>query len=134
MGTWGAGPFDSDGAGDLVASIRHGDFTFAGVEPYFEDDEYVEADGGQAALALVELTLAVHGAPHAPVLDEETAVPAFAAHLTPERTTWLLEQSDRVLSDPETSELYELWAETGEDEWLATARASVERLRALTAG
>lgn len=134
MGTWGVGPFDSDGAGDLLAMIRHGDFTFAEVDPYFEDDEYVEADGGQAALAMVELALAVHGAPHAAVPEEETLVPAFAAHLTPARTRWLLEQADRGLADPDTSELYELWTEPGADAWLTASRASVDRLRALAAG
>lgn len=134
MGTWGVGPFDSDGAGDLLAMIRHGDFTFAEVDEYVADDEYVEADGGQAVLALVELALAVHGQPHADLDDADAVVRAFADHLTPERTRWLLEQADRTLSDPETSELYELWAESGADEWLAASRASVERLRALTAG
>lgn len=134
MGAWGVGPFDSDGAGDLLAMIRHGEFTFAEVDPYFEDDEYVEADGGQAALALVELALAVHGAPHAAVPDEETLVPAFAPHLTPDRTRWLLEQAERVLADPDTSELYELWTEPGADAWLAGARSSVDRLRGVAAG
>lgn len=134
MGTWGAGPFDSDGAGDLLAMIRHGDFTFDDVDAYFEDDEYVEADGGQAALALVELVLALHGQPHAPLLEEEAVLAALAPHLTPERTRWLVEQADRVLADPDTSELYELWTEAGADEWREPALASVARLRAVVEG
>jgi hypothetical protein len=131
MGTWGAGPFDSDGVGDLLGTIRDGGFTFADLDPSVEDDEYVDAAGGQAVLALVELALAVHGRPHAPVPDEDLVLAAFAPHLTPERTRWLVEQSDRVLADPDTSELYELWTEPGADEWREPALASVARLRAV---
>lgn len=131
MGTWGAGPFDSDTVGDLLDAIRSGAFTFADVEASFEDDEYVDADGGQEALALVELVLALHGRPHVPAPDEDAVLAALAPHLTPERTRWLLEQADRVLADPDTSELYELWTEPGAEEWREPALASVARLRAV---
>jgi hypothetical protein len=131
MGTWGAGPFDSDAVGDLLASIRDGGFTFAEVDPSFEDDEYVDAVGGQAVLALVELALALHGEPHAPVPDQDAVLAGFAPHVTPERTRWLVEQADRVLADPDTSELYELWTEPGAEEWREPALASVARLRAV---
>lgn len=134
MGTWGAGPFDSDTVGDLLDQIRGGGFTFAELDEYFEDDEYVDAGGGQSALALVELALALHGRPHAEVQDQDVVLAALAPHLTPERTRWLVEQSDRVLADPDTSELYELWAEVGADAWREPALASVARLRAVVEG
>jgi predicted metal-dependent hydrolase len=131
MGTWGAGPFDSDAVGDLLDAIRDGAFTFADLDASFEDDEYVDADGGQAALALVELALALHGQPHAPVPEADAVLAAFAPHLTAERARWLVEQADRVLADPDTSELYELWTEPGAEEWREPALASVARLRAV---
>jgi hypothetical protein len=134
MGTWGAGPFDNDDAGDLVARIRRGEFSFAGEDPALGDDEYVEAGGGRVALALVELALAVHGQPHAPVPDEAEVVPAFAAHLTADRSAWIVEQADRVLADPDTSQLYEDWTEPGAGRWRAAAQESVDRLRAALAG
>ena len=58
MGAWGSGPFENDGAGDLIASIGHGDFTFESVAWAFEGD-YLEVDGGQIAIALLELVLIV---------------------------------------------------------------------------
>ncbi|MFF1528237.1 DUF4259 domain-containing protein [Cellulomonas sp. NPDC058312] len=134
MGTWGSGPFDSDSVGDLLDSIRKGTFTFADVEEYAEDDEYLDADGGQAVLALVEIALALRGLPHAEVPDEAEVLAAAAPHLTAERTAWLLVQADRALADADTSELYELWDEVGVDEWRVPALESVARLRAATAG
>ncbi|WP_282948815.1 DUF4259 domain-containing protein [Cellulomonas endometrii] len=136
MGTWGSAPFENDGAGDLLADIRHGEFTFEDVDAAFADDEYLEADGGQLALALVELALAVHGQPHSPLPDgdEDAVVAAFAPHLTPGRTVWLCEQAERALADPDTSELYELWTEPGADAWREAALASVARLRAVARG
>lgn len=134
MGTWGPGPFDSDSVGDLLSALRRGTFAFSDVEEYGEDDEYLDADGGQAVLALVELDLALRGLPHADVPDEEEVLAAVAPHLTPERTTWLLAQADRALADADTSELYELWDEVGVDEWRVPAAESVARLRAAVAG
>ena len=58
MGAWGSGPFENDGAGDLLASIRAGDFSFDALGWAFEDG-YLEVDGGQIALALVDLALDV---------------------------------------------------------------------------
>ncbi len=128
-GIWGTGPFDSDGAGDLLARVRSGAFTFAGLDPTFEDDEYVTTEAGRTALVLVELALAVHGLPHAEVPDEEATVAAFAEQLTPERTRWLVEQAERTLGHPDTSQLYEQWTEPGAEQWRRSAQDSVARLR-----
>ncbi|MCA0294861.1 MAG: DUF4259 domain-containing protein [Actinobacteria bacterium] len=53
----------------------------------------------------------------------------FAAELTLERIEWIREQVARTIADADTSELYELWAETEDlDAWLAEARALVAAL------
>lgn len=112
MGAWGHGPFENDGAGDLLAEIRHGDFTFEGVEWAFEDPEYLEVDGGQIAVALAALVRVTRGELATPEEVDTASVEAFAAQLNPERVEWITAQLERTLSNGEASELYELWEET----------------------
>ncbi|MDF9717477.1 DUF4259 domain-containing protein [Nocardioides sp. ChNu-153] len=134
MGTWGLGPFDNDGAADLLGEIEDGTFSFDAIEWAFDGD-YLDADGGEFAVALVELALVALEA-HDP--SEEVAdldLTAFAALLTPERLAWLVRQGERALAGTEASELHELWAEAGEDEleaWRAATRTSLSELRELT--
>ena len=51
MGTWGSGPFENDGAGDLLAALRAGNF---GIEDFsgYLDEDYLEVDDAQAATAI----------------------------------------------------------------------------------
>ena len=130
MGAWGSGPFENDGAGDLVASIRAGDFSFDELGWAFEDG-YLEVDGGQIALALVDLALVGLGihAPASGVADLDLT--DFVADLSRERLDWIVSVAERTLSGSEASELYELWEETDElDGWLRPAEVSVGELRA----
>lgn len=130
MGAWGSGPFENDGAGDLLASIRSGDFSFDELGWAFEDG-YLEVDGGQIALALVDLALVGLGVrPPSPVL-EDLDLTGFSAELSGERLSWIVGVADTALSGAEASELYELWEETEDlDGWLRPAAASVSELRA----
>lgn len=120
MGAWDVGPFDNDGALDLLAEIRMGDFSFESFTSAFEDEDYLEIDAGQMAVALaalVRITNQDPGAPDNPLGEADLA--AFAAQLTPERISWIRQQQERALSDGEHSELYELWAETDSlNSWL----------------
>lgn len=126
MGAWDTGPFDNDGALDVLAEIRHGDFTFAGIDELFDDPEYLEVDGGQIAVALAALVQASRGKMDAPAGLGGAELESFAAMLTPERLDWLQAQLDRALADGESSELYELWEETDElASWLAVSRVRV---------
>ena len=129
MGAWSNEPFGNDGAGDLVATMSTGEFTFDALGWAFEDD-YLEVDGGQYAIALVEIALVVQGArdPHPALADVDltTVAPLF----TEDRVRWIVEMADRALLDSESSELYELWDEAGElEEWRAPSVESLTRLR-----
>ena len=126
MGAWGAGPLENDGAGDLLASIRHGDFSFEEIAWAFEDSDYLEVDGGQIAITLAHLVVAGREGTAVPGLDD---VGPFLAQVTPERVAWIRAQVGLTLAGGETSELYELWEETDElDAWVAEARTLLARL------
>lgn len=121
MGAWGLEPFENDGAGDLLAEIRHGDFSFEETEEAFDDPSYLERDGGEIAIALgalVQVSRLERASP-----ETGLDLSAFAASLTDERIGWIRTQIERALSGPETSEVYELWADTPDfDAWLTAAR------------
>ncbi|WP_425956778.1 DUF4259 domain-containing protein [Xylanimonas sp. McL0601] len=123
MGAWGIGPFENDGAADLVANIRQGRFTFENIMWAFEDPAYVDVDGGQIAVALGALVQATRGLAANPVPDLD--LDAFSDQLTPARVEWVRTQIDRVTDGSLSSELYELWEEADElDQWLEIARAA----------
>lgn len=130
MGTWGYGPFENDGAGDLIAELRAGSFdidSYAGRA----DDEYLEADDAQAALALAEVLAADLGLVSAPELDG-VDVAGFVGSLTTSQRTWIVTTLERTIVDGESSELYELWAENGPEDletWRAPIRVRLDSLR-----
>ncbi|MFC9790133.1 DUF4259 domain-containing protein [Rhodococcus sp. NPDC127528] len=133
MGTWGSGPFENDGAGDLLAALRAGDFD---IDDYHRhvDEEYVEADDAQAAVALAEVVAVAHGLRPAPPQLDGIDAAAYAGSLTPEQRGWILATLERAIADSDTSELHELWAENGPEDleaWRAPILARLEGLRAL---
>ncbi|MGC0366999.1 hypothetical protein ABH922_004983 [Rhodococcus sp. 27YEA15] len=133
MGAWGSGPFENDGAGDLIASIGHGDFTFDSVLGAFEDD-YLECDGGQIAVALLELTLIVRADRARDPAVAELDLDDFAAMLTGERLAWLVDVVERTVASTD-SELFELWDEQGPEElasWRVPVIDGLEDLRVLS--
>ncbi len=103
-----------------------GDFSFEWVSTAVEDENYLEVDGGQMAVALAALVRIINrdpGAPDSPL--DEADLAAFAAQLTPERITWIRQLQQRALSDGEHSELYELWEETDSlNSWLEASSGS----------
>lgn len=133
MGTWGYGPFENDGAGDLLASLRAGDFDIDQYSTHV-DDGYLEVDDAQAAVAMGEVLAVAHGLrPACSQLDGIDAA-AFARSFTPDHRAWILETLARTIADSDTSELHELWAENGPEDletWRAPIVNRVERLRAL---
>ncbi|PTR30545.1 uncharacterized protein DUF4259 [Rhodococcus sp. OK519] len=133
MGTWGSGPFENDGAGDLLAALRAGNFAIDDFTSHV-GGEYLEADDAQAAIAYAEVVAVGHGIQQAsPHLDGIDAA-AFSASLTAEQREWILATLERTIADSDTSELHELWAENGPEdlaEWRAPVLARLESLRAL---
>ncbi len=134
MGTWGSGPFENDAAGDLLVSVRAGEFDITDFTGHV-DDEYVEVDDSQAALAVAEIVAVAHGLLPAPPELEGIDAVAYTESLTPEQREWILATLERTVADPETSELYELWAENGPEEveeWRAPILRRLESLKALS--
>lgn len=134
MGTWGSGPFENDAAGDLLVAVRAGDFDITDFTSHV-DDEYVEVDDSQAALAVAEIVAVAHGLLPAPPQLEGIDAVAYTESLTPEQREWILATLERTIADPETSELYELWAENGPEEveeWRAPILKRLESLKALS--
>ncbi|MFF8565356.1 DUF4259 domain-containing protein [Streptomyces albidoflavus] len=125
MGTWGVGPFDSDTAADFCGevdgvvlgereqAVRIALLRAADVPDGVEIDA-CEAERAVAAAALVaaqcpggESVASVYG-PDEP-LPDLTGLRGLA-----------VEALGRVLTEP--SELYELWAESGGEGWVAGVR------------
>jgi Domain of unknown function (DUF4259) len=129
MGAWGTKPFENDGAGDLVVMLKSKEFSFDDLGWAFEDD-YLEVDGGQFALALVDIALMALG--ERSVGEELVGVDlvAFAEELDAARVAWILEVAERTVTDGEASELHELWDEAGSlDEWRKPAIEAIAQLR-----
>ena len=134
MGTWGFGPFENDGAGDLLASLRAGDFDIDQYSTHV-DDGYLEADDAQAAVAVAEVLAVAHGLrPACSQLDGIDAA-AFARSVTPDHRAWILETLARTIAGSDTSELHELWAENGPEDlemWRLPIATRVEGLGSLS--
>ena len=134
MGTWGSGPFENDAAGDLLSAIRAGEFDITDFTGHV-DEEYVEVEDSQAAIAVAEIVAVAHGLLPAPPQLEGIDAVAYTESLTPEQREWILATLERTIGDPETSELYELWAENGPEdveEWRAPILTRLESLKTLS--
>ncbi|MFF3066025.1 DUF4259 domain-containing protein [Oerskovia sp. NPDC057915] len=119
MGTWGSGPFENDGAGDLLSALRAGSF---GIEDFsgYLDEDYLEVDDAQAAIAIAEVIAVARGLRPADAHLEGVDAVAFAASLTDQQRAWVLTTLERAVEGSDTSELHELWAENGPEglaEW-----------------
>lgn len=133
MGTWGSGPFENDGAGDLLAALRAGDFAIDDYTGHV-DDGYLEADDAQAAVALAEVVAVAHGLRTAPPQLDGIDAAAWVGSLSPQQREWIVTTLERAVADSATSELHELWAENGPDdleEWRAPIVGRARSLRAL---
>ncbi len=124
MGTWGSGPFENDGACDLLAALRAGEFDIDDYAGHVGGD-YLEADDAQAAIALAEVVAVADGLLPAPGQLDGIDAARYAASLTPEQRAWIVVTLERAIADADTSELFELWAENGPEE-LEEWRAPIE--------
>jgi len=134
MGTWGSGPFENDGAGDLLAALRAGKF---GIEDFsgYLDEDYLEVDDAQAAIAIAEVLAVARGLRPADDHLEGVDAVAFAGSLTDQQHAWVLTTLERAVEGSDTSELHELWAENGPEDLAEWRDPVVSRLASLrTAG
>ncbi|TJZ75992.1 DUF4259 domain-containing protein [Rhodococcus oryzae] len=134
MGTWGSGPFENDGAGDLLAALRAGDFEIEDFSGHV-DEGYLEVDDAQAAIALAEIVAVAHGLRPAPPQLEGIDAAAYTGSLSQEQRGWILATLERTIADSDTSELHELWAENGPEDleaWRAPILSRLQSLRALS--
>ena len=138
MGAWGIGSLDNDGSLDWLA-----DFSESGASAATDvldaaaegvADGYVDADVGVAIVALAEVVAAALGKPDEDLSDQlaepvdEHKDALLDVDKVQARTGEALEA---IMSDAETSELYDLWQETDEfDAWAAQINALRARLDA----
>jgi len=130
MGTWGAGPFDNDVAGDLLSAVQAGDYD---IDDYAShpDGGYLDADDAQTAIAVAEILAVAHGVAPKPVQLDGIDAAGYVSTLSPEQKSWVLSALERAVSDSDTSELYELWEENGPEDLAAWRAPILSRLASL---
>lgn len=121
MGAWGFGPFENDdaldGLGDLVDGIIE-------LEAFLGSTEFLEAP---EASVLVAVGAVVVG--ERPYDENEEDFDRFAQSLSREQLAKVRERL-LVILDADKSELYELWAEAGEPdfvEWKSTIQDIIQK-------
>ena len=138
MGAWGVGSLDNDGSQDWLSDFSEfgasavSDILSASAEGIA--DGYIDADIGSAIVALAEVVCAALGKMDEnlsdqlaePVEDHKDAL--LDIDNVQART---LEGLEAVISDADTSELYDLWEESDDfDAWLEHAKVLQARLDA----
>ncbi|MCK6091191.1 DUF4259 domain-containing protein [Micrococcus endophyticus] len=133
MGAWGRNVFQNDTALDLVDEVLDGTFDLDEFRKDFrreEDEGYLDASQGAALLALGALVRIARNEDHAD-LDvllehaeaEEVDLTDFIDQFSDEDIQTLRELIGVVIREPSSSELYELWEESGElEQWLEYSR------------
>ena len=133
MGAWGRNVFQNDAALDIVDEVLDGTFDLDEFRKDFrreEDEGYLDASQGAALLALGALVRIARNEDHAD-LDvllehaeaEEVDLTDFIDQFSDEDIQTLRELIGVVIREPSSSELYELWEESGElEQWLEYSR------------
>ena len=133
MGAWGIGAFENDGAGDLVAALRHQGLDLLGSAFDLPDGEYLEVDQGQEVIAAAEIVAAAFGqaAPGLPPdVQQFVAQHGVAIRARTDLPARALRALARVTADD--SEIQDLWAEVDDGRaWSAALQDLEGRLRAI---
>jgi Domain of unknown function (DUF4259) len=148
MGTWGAGSFENDSVLDWLADVCSGR-GFADVEEGEADvvrealaavadageDEYLDADDAQPALAAAEIVAAARGKGDDRIADQDDLMAWLAGRrdaFTDADLDLARRAVERVLA---RSELQQLWDENGPDnEWRPVVKELLRRLAPNGAG
>lgn len=118
MGTWGSGPFENDQAAHWAEGLEDADDLALAVDALdrVRNAEYVDADDASVAIAAAEVVAAVGGRPHADLpADLRRWIASSDITLDPEHGEEAAAAVARVRG--EDSELAELWAESGSEQW-----------------
>lgn len=133
MGAWGEGSFENDHAGDWLWSLAESEddtLLRATLERVAElpAAEYLEAPACCEAIAAAEIVAALLGRPPAELSDEARAwVSAHAGLATRELAALSRRALARIRA---SSELRELWEESGADGWYTSLDDLERRLNA----
>ncbi|WP_058234751.1 DUF4259 domain-containing protein [Devriesea agamarum] len=119
MAAWDLGPFDNDGAMDLVADISDGEFD--DLDDVLDVSDYIDSDQGEMIIALAHLA-----AGHFPADQDELTADHVSFLKSPDIRAKLRTALEAVLSTSERSELVELWEESDElEEWKAASHVEL---------
>lgn len=128
MGTWGQGPFENDLAADWVYELEDtGSAAVSRALSATRDEDSLDADTGAIALAAAEVVAASLGEPREDVpagvrtwvADNASAIPRSAG-----------DEALDAIRRIESSELAELWRESGDhQQWLDHVADLERRLR-----
>jgi len=134
MGAWGSGPFENDDALDAVDALVDGSFALDDLRDALSAN-YLEVPEGSVALALVEVALATLGRIDPPAELDEVDIRLLAGQFDDNAYELILRAAERVVQ-PDGSELYEVWLDAGDDDfvqWRTAGVTSVDSLRAAIA-
>lgn len=136
MGAWGIGSLDNDGSLDWLA-----DFSESGASAAIDAldaaaegvaDGYLESDVAVAIVVLAEVVAAALGKPDEDLSDQlsEPIERHKDALLEIDKVqARTVEALEAIMTDAETSELFDLWQESDEfDAWLAQMKSLYTRL------
>lgn len=137
MGAWGTGSFDNDDAMDFVGDYEEGGVdvvtrAFADLSTEAETG-FIDVPTACIALAAAEIVANAFGSPREDLPDTVIAVLDRHAEGIAEETglkASAVEAAEAVLAGADTSELYDLWADTDElSDWKEDVGDLVTRLQ-----
>jgi hypothetical protein len=129
----GTGTFENDGAADFLNRLLDGNDlreVYEVLDSVLQQDDYLEVDYGQEAIAAAEVVALLKGKPakdlqHRLIEWHET----YALSVDEALVAKAVQAVEKAYSDPEISEIRALFEE-GDDEWLSQWSANIEGLLA----
>jgi len=133
-GAWDIGPFDNDDALDWVYELEASSDLSAvedALSAVANEDSYIEAPTGSAAVAAAEVVAALLGKPHPQLPPEVVAWTKNRSLAKDNQLKQLARQVIAGVQDSTKSELAQLWLESEEifDEWKSSLSDLEQRLQ-----
>ena len=130
-GAWGVGPFENDPALDWLADLVDQDDTRRVYETLEQATAvpYIDVDIGSAAIAAAEVVAAFRGRPSKNLPKELTSWVGSDRHGPSESQLELARKVVQLVASSEQSELRDLWADVGDEQWQASLGDLQKRLK-----